>query len=352
MSAQPPLPENPTTPSPAGRVSRYLLLLVYIGLAFAAGIWSSRALGIPLLLSTGMAGVAAFLAVLWLLPRWQTEGLPLEPKDRVELENSTRATLAQILGGSLFILTAYATWQNIDATQQNLKLSADKAINDRFAQAVELLNKTGSNTYNRIGGIYVLESISREAPQYYWPIMELLTAYVREHARPAGAAPARTKNAPDPITPELRAILQVLGRRISPPASLRPPVDQGVHLAGVYLPDASLNEADLHAVDLGGAFLSGAALHRANLRGAFLVSADLHGADLVGAHLENANFEAADLRDVNLDGAYLQNTSFRNANLSGAILSNAHLGQTDLSGADLTNVTGLTDEMRRQMIRR
>lgn len=352
MSAQLPPAPDPDTPSNTGRVARYLLLVVYIAVVFAAAIWSSRALGVPLLLSTGMAGVAAFLAVLWLLPQWQTETLELEPKDRVELQNSTRATLAQILGGSLFILTAYATWQNIDATQQNLKLSADKAVNDRFAQAVELLNKPGNNTYNRISGIYVLESISREAPQYYWPILELLTAYVREHARPPGAAPARAKVARDPITPELRAILQVLGRRTNPPPSVRAPLDPGVHLAGVYLPDASLNEADLHAVDLGGASLTGAALHRANLRDAFLVSADLHGADLVGAHLENANFEAANLKDVNLDGAYLQNASFRNANLSGAILSNAHLGQTVVSGADLTNVTGLTSEMKKQMIRR
>ena len=34
----------------------------------------------------------------------------------------------------------------------------------------------------RLGGIYALERISMESEDYYWPIMEILTAYVRKNS--------------------------------------------------------------------------------------------------------------------------------------------------------------------------
>jgi len=34
----------------------------------------------------------------------------------------------------------------------------------------------------RLGGIYALERIAQESEKDYWPIMEVLTTYVREHA--------------------------------------------------------------------------------------------------------------------------------------------------------------------------
>ena len=34
----------------------------------------------------------------------------------------------------------------------------------------------------RLGGIYALERISNESEKDYWPIMEILTAYVRKNS--------------------------------------------------------------------------------------------------------------------------------------------------------------------------
>ena len=54
----------------------------------------------------------------------------------------------------------------------------------------------------RLGGIYALERIAKDSEKDHGPIMEVLTAYVRENApRPAAAPPPA---APAPLTPPRR----------------------------------------------------------------------------------------------------------------------------------------------------
>ena len=62
----------------------------------------------------------------------------------------------------------------------------DGRITDRFSKAVEQLgarNSDGSKQIEpRLGGIYALERIARDSARDAWPIMEILSAYVRENA--------------------------------------------------------------------------------------------------------------------------------------------------------------------------
>jgi hypothetical protein len=56
--------------------------------------------------------------------------------------------------------------------------------------------------HNRVGGIYGLERIARESEEDYWPITEILTAYVRKNAprtppRQQEAHQERTEDATD-----------------------------------------------------------------------------------------------------------------------------------------------------------
>jgi hypothetical protein len=37
----------------------------------------------------------------------------------------------------------------------------------------------------RLGAIYALEQIARDSPDLHWPIVEILTAFIREHTNPA-----------------------------------------------------------------------------------------------------------------------------------------------------------------------
>jgi hypothetical protein len=75
----------------------------------------------------------------------------------------------------------------------------------------------------RLGGIYALERIARDSPKDHWTIMEVLTAYVRQHA--PSPPPAKASSGLDdgksetsetsPLKPrtDIQAILTVLGRR-------------------------------------------------------------------------------------------------------------------------------------------
>jgi len=67
---------------------------------------------------------------------------------------------------------AYIAWRNLKATQE-------KQVAERFSKAVEQLGN--KNIHTRLGGIYALEQIAKDAEEkYYWQVMETLTAYVRE----------------------------------------------------------------------------------------------------------------------------------------------------------------------------
>ena len=67
-----------------------------------------------------------------------------------------------------------------DRHEAQTKADQERRITESFAKAVEQLGSDKLET--RLGAIYTLERISQESEREYWPIMETLTAYVREHA--------------------------------------------------------------------------------------------------------------------------------------------------------------------------
>jgi hypothetical protein len=89
-------------------------------------------------------------------------------------------TLAQILAGAALLSGLYFTWRT-------LQVNREGQITERFTRAIDQLGKVDDNNNKlfeiRLGGIYALERISRESEEDHWPIMEVLTAYVRQHAR-------------------------------------------------------------------------------------------------------------------------------------------------------------------------
>ena len=116
----------------------------------------------------------------------------------------------------------------------------ERRITESFATAVEQLGSDKLET--RLGAIYTLERIAQESVREYWPIMETLTAFVREHApwpprqalanpfielqassadeTPGESTPAEkpadeVKPATSQVRPatDIQAILTVLGRR-------------------------------------------------------------------------------------------------------------------------------------------
>jgi uncharacterized protein YjbI with pentapeptide repeats len=249
--------------------------------------------------------------------------------------------------------------------RNELELNRRGQITDRFTRAIDQLGKVddkGSKLFEvRVGGIYALEQIARDSEQEYGPVMEILTAYVRQHApwprqraqegTEDEAAESRSEElsrgeptleesiAPDP---DIQAIVTVLGRRTHDFLHGEPErIDlHNTNLSGVDLFGASLRSANLWGTNLSGTNLISAELAWAHLQGTNLSGADLSWANLSGADLSGANLEGANLEEANLSSKdpvteRLYGEDFSDVR-EGANLSGANLAQANLSGADLT----------------
>jgi uncharacterized protein YjbI with pentapeptide repeats len=264
-----------------------------------------------------------FWLLLWKLPQWQVTAVP-EVKDRLDLESKSRQTLAQMVGGAALLVGLYFTAQTLRTTQQG-------QITDRFTKAIDQLGK--DTLAVRLGGIYALERIARDSESDHWAVMEVLTAFIREHP------PEKDTSKPPP---DIQAILTVIGRRTSTwqdgemlPIDLHAAQLGTADLQGAKFAEANLQRADLQEANLQRANLQRADLQEANLQRANLQRANLQRANLQGANLQGASLPWASLPWANLQGANLRVANLQEANLQRAKLQGADLLGADLLGADL-----------------
>ena len=212
-------------------------------------------------------------------------------------------------------------------TLDKLRVTLEGQLTDRFAQAVAQLGS--DNLELRLGGIYALERIAAGSERDYWPIMQVLTTYVRERA--SVRKNQSLKEPPKRLAPDIQAALDVIGRRRH---SYKDGETQRLDLRGT----------DLRRVNLAGAKFAGVILSEVHLEEANLAGIRLDEAILRDSHLEQAN-----LTEAKVEGAFLLNTRFngsrlRAANLREAFLVGTRFDGADLLAADLTDAFGLTWE--------
>ena len=296
--------------------------------------------------------------------------------------DAARGRLLTLGAGLLAAGALLFTARNFTLSRRTFELTEQGQVTDRFTKAIEQL---GSDKLDvRIGGIYALERVARDSAKDHPTVMEVLTAFVREHSRePWPLRDPDDDEEPARLTrPDVQAALSVVGRRgverdiqridliradltnadltgaVLAGAVLARAVLAGANLGGARLGGAVLTDARLTGAGLVGADLGGARLTRARLTGADLTGARLDGADLFGADLTRADLSGAvlararlsaanltgarlidaDLTGANLDGANLDGARLIDADLTGADLGGADLGGADLGGADLTDV--------------
>jgi hypothetical protein len=278
------------------------------------------------------------------LPQWQAarwEGR-IELKEVAKQETNTQTTVVQTIGGAVLRIGFYFTAKTLKTTQEG-------QITDRFSKAINQLGETGLEKLAiRLGDIYALERIARDSERDHWPIMEILTAYVREHppwkeckeeVSPQEAQLSQNHQSPPRLTTDIQAILTVLGRRTR---TYRHGEDLPLNLNGTYLWGVDLKHAHIEGAHLMGAYLGKAILYRAHLEEALLVNAHREGAHLEEAHLERAALIYAHLEGADLSGADLRGACFSGANLDGVNLQAACLqGATVLSVEQLCTVKSL-----------
>jgi hypothetical protein len=151
-------------------------------------------LGILIVVPGVARSIASLVRKLWAAPAPYGG---LEPKDRIAAENALRTnhiqiitTIVQSLGGIAVLTGIYFAWANLRNTQrtqaETLRLTNEGQITERFTKAIDQLGATDNQGQPRLelrlGGIYALERIARESKEDHWPIMEVLTTYVRVHA--------------------------------------------------------------------------------------------------------------------------------------------------------------------------
>jgi hypothetical protein len=279
----------------------------------------------------GIAAIVLAMAVAWVLFVPAADWLARHDVGSAHgalLQTARDDARGRLLTLAAGVLAAGALW----FTARSFTLSREGQMTDRYTKAIEQL---GSDKLDvRIGGIYALERIARDSARDHPVVMEVLTAFIREHSR--------EKWSPQP--PQRRAWIARLerfrfGGRFVP---ARPDVQAAASVIGRR--DA---EHDVGAIDLHGAHLVNTDLIYADLRGANLVLADLRASVLARARLNrailsDANFreaflQGADLWDANLAGADLIGAHLEDADLSGACLRDADLTRADLSDADLTD---------------
>jgi len=266
-------------------------------------------------------GLLLLVTAWWFLPAWLLP-LPkdLPGKERIELANDLRRTCAPILGGVLVLLGLYLTYRRIEVTEEG-------QITERFTRAIEHLGQ--SRLEMKLGGIYALERIARDSVRDRLPIIEVLTAYVRENS-PLEEPPAKMKTKMTPggerIAPkqDIQAVLTVLGRLLQI-------FDLGdrAHL-------------DLRNTDLRGIQLVRASLNGINLDNASLEQSMLFEVCLKNSLIRCTSFRESFLAAVNFENASLVEVDFRGCNFIAPQFKKARFSKTNFRGANLVSARDLT----------
>jgi uncharacterized protein YjbI with pentapeptide repeats len=320
-----------------------------------------------------MGAIVLAVALVALVLKWAPEWLAkngLRDNEEAQEVGRVRTALLATLAGFIAIVGAVFTGLSY-------RLSHAGQITERFTRAIDQLGHAELDV--RLGGIYALERIARDSDDDHPQVVEVFTAYLREHARwtpgdsrgpadarqpdaqieairaliaatralerivsgskadpyavgieaPGDPPPSDDQTEPPELPTDVQAVMSVLARR----DPSRDRAGARLNLARTDLRRVVLEagEANLQDADFAGANLQGATLDGANLQGASLGGANIRGARLVLANLQDAYLVGANLQRASLGGANL-----RHATLNGANLEDAYLGEADLEGADLT----------------
>jgi hypothetical protein len=105
-----------------------------------------------------------------------------DPKARADVEDNFRKTVGQVLGGAAVLIAAGlgAGFAYLQFSQQQ-QASHELLISNQVAKGFEQLGS--DKEVVRLGGIYALEGVMNTSEQYHQPVLEALSAFVRDNTR-------------------------------------------------------------------------------------------------------------------------------------------------------------------------
>ena len=327
-------------------------------------VWPGRLSRLPPWIVLAVLAIGGMAALTLVPPRIAPE--LADPQAQFEVLDRARLTIALIFGGLVALVGVYMNWRRVSALERQVTTAQLGQITERFTRAIDQLGAVRPDNTPvpeiRAGGVRSLERIAGESPEDFWPILDILSAYLRsQSAAPPvdadGDVPEQfeerayeTRNRMDVAfaieaigrlwprdrdwVPTPLSLASVFAPRIALPAKNL----QRADLGSAHLERADFEDANLRDANLRGARLEGANLGNAELEGADLAAAQLQRAELIGANLRAAELLGARLADADLRAADLRGADLRGANLRGADLEGADLRGTDLRSADLREV--------------
>ena len=301
----------------------------------------------------GWLGVWSIAGILvTLLPRWilridTPHNALLSPEASVSARATNRDTIVKALGGAFLLAGLFFTWQQQQTTNESLQVDRQRQESERFTDAVGMLSATNATLDARLGGIYTLAQLAKDSASGIRPyVVQVISAYVREHARSAGSStpvPLRPS-----VPPDIQAAVSALGENPWGGAYDLTDADlSGADLRGVSLVNSVLVGADLSWADLSGADLSGADLSRADLQGrTILTNANLAGARLDATHLESTDLTsvAPTLTADQLVQSYMNSSTIMSPNLTRAVTNAMARSKTVPSGPPQVTITQPTTD--------
>jgi uncharacterized protein YjbI with pentapeptide repeats len=277
--------------------------------------------------------------------------------DQLKAESDLRSAILSLLGALTplvaLIAGAVALLNFQETRRQNLaslEVARRGQVTDRFTAAIEQLGADDKNLDIRIGAIYALEQIAKDSEDLHWPVIQILTTYLREHSGEAVAKQSKQGSdqaaieepAEDaPARADFLAVADVVRRRRSEWDAVRRINADGrvrrepLNLQGCDLRNADLREAQLESANFEGARLQRIDFGRAQLNGAVFAAAQLEQARFVDAQLDGAIFERARLRRAVFAGAHLHGTDFVGAQLQDVVFEGAQLKTVEFRSAEL-----------------
>ena len=336
------------------------------------------------------------------------------------LLNELRGTLstpdADVFSSAQAILLTLAAWVGVPflvwrtlLANEQTKINRESNYTDRFTKAVETLGATRIDNdgnhlpviESRIGAIYALERLAKDSESDYGPVIETLSAYVREQCGepsvfsfdgldPEGAGISTQEKAnrlytwctdlwawcnelkmdPPSRRPDVVAALTVLGRRKerrhwhTKTSTETQPRLHGANLQGADLSEMTetfvhdqtgIAQACIDGIDLSGSKLENSTVVGPRIHYEFqfekVVPRELIGASLIGLRLldeeffpvlNGANVSYADMedsacKDAKFIGTRMIRADFRNATVRNAKFGFANCSFAKFNGAFLTH---------------
>jgi hypothetical protein len=326
-------------------------------------------------------GILFLLFILWSVPKRQVRALNKKPnnkeeeeqfnrdKERLKLEDDSRKTLAQIVGGAVILLGLVVTYNSYNLNIQKQDLDREGQMTDRFSKAVTHLGD--ATLAVRLGGMYELERVAKDSSKDHGSVMEILAAYIREKSplikndqptTPVANTSENRERKPLPI--DIQVALTIIGRR----TVANDPLTLDIDLSNCYISGAKLSEMDFQSTNFSGSDLSGVNFFNTNFgwRGEMqppsghgfslpntqFVNADLSDANFMLANLFIVDFSGADLTRADLESSNLAMAQFRNTNLSRAKLPHTEEYKECRANRGCRNVrrSGITSEQLEEAI--